>query len=157
MTMKHYPVIAELVDEASGKRFLPGETFMPANEKQRKRLVKAGCLGEDEVDPLGDIGDLPLGELSREHLENIAFAIARQQIANVSDDELRSGIASHRERQAADHDSGNEGKGGDDADGLDDNTVEQLKKLAEDEQVDLSGKTLKADIVAAIRSKRGAA
>ncbi|USU06295.1 hypothetical protein NF699_06440 [Sphingomonadaceae bacterium OTU29LAMAA1] len=163
--MKHYQVTAELVDETSGKRFMPGDTFMPASEKQRVRLTNAGCLGDEEVDPLDGLGDLPLGTLSREHLENIAFGIARQTIAKASDDDLRDGIESHRERRAtieADDNDRGEGSGSgqsgggasDDADDLDQQTVDQLKKIAEHEEVDLSGKTLKGAIVTAIRAAR---
>lgn len=163
--MKHYHVIAEMVDDTSGKRFMPGDTFMPASEKQRKRLTDAGCLGDEEVDPLDSLGDLPLGTLSREHLENIAFGIARQTIAAASDDDLRDGIASHRERRArlatGDHEhgegaGGGQSGGGPDAepDDLDQQTIDQLKKIADDETVDLAGKTLKGAIVAAIRAAR---
>lgn len=168
--MKHYPVIAEMVDKTSGKRFMPGDTFMPASEAQRKHLTKAGCLGEDEADPLDGLDDLPLGKLSREHLENIMFSIARQEIADASDDNLRDGIASHRERRAAatadtgtgegDGSEGSgsgqsRGEGGDvDPDDLDQLTVDQLKKLADEEKVDLTGKTLKGAIVSAIRLGR---
>ncbi|WP_230781563.1 hypothetical protein [Sphingomonas sp. Leaf37] len=173
--MKHYMVTAELVDETSGKRFMPGDTFMPASEKQRKRLTDAGCLGDEEVDPLDGLDDLPLGVLTREHLENIAFAIARQQIADASDDDLRDGIASHRERRNAlanaeafeqseggaggtggEESSGTGSGAGDDdrADGLDGKSIPQLKKVAEEENIDLTGKTQKADIIPAIRAAR---
>lgn len=46
---------------------------------------------------------------------------------------------------------------GDFDDGLDDQKVEDLKKIVEDEGVDLGSATKKADIVAAIRAHRTAA
>lgn len=42
-------------------------------------------------------------------------------------------------------------------DGLDQEKVEDLKKIAEDEKIDLGEATKKADIVAAIRAHRAAA
>lgn len=44
-----------------------------------------------------------------------------------------------------------------DDDGLDDHKVDDLKKIAADEKVDLGDATKKADIVAAIRARRTAA
>lgn len=53
-------------------------------------------------------------------------------------------------------DLGEDDDGDDDAedDGLDDEKVEDLKSIAEREQVDLGTATKKADIIAAIRSHR---
>ncbi|UAK24190.1 hypothetical protein [Sphingomonas nostoxanthinifaciens] len=46
---------------------------------------------------------------------------------------------------------------GEDADGLEDMTLAQLKVIADKEEVDLDGKSRKADIIAAIRAKRAPA
>ena len=97
--MKEHSVVAEMVDQNTGDRYFPGQTFTPADEEQAARLIKSGCLRE------GTDG----------------AAKQRDQINN---------------------------------DGLFDQSVDDLKKLAETEKVDLGTATKKADIITAIRAAR---
>jgi hypothetical protein len=157
--MKSYLVLAEMVDATTDVRYLPGDTFIPASEIQRRRLVGAGCLDEEPVDVADLYANVSLDALTRAQLEGIAFDFTRQKIGEASDDELRRMIDHARQYDAAGNDEG-EGKGADAGDKLTDDldaqTVEQLKTLAGAETIDLTGKTLKGDIVAAIREARAA-
>ncbi|WP_242149599.1 hypothetical protein [Sphingomonas sp. BAUL-RG-20F-R05-02] len=192
--MKSYLVTAEMVDATTEVRYLPGDTFIPASEKQRVRLTDAGCLGEEPVDIIALYADVSLDALSRAQLETLMFEIARQQITEASDEQLRDSITRVRERPTAEELFSNSVADVSDAlaqqddalrqsaegaapvtgnadnatagtppapdlakpveDGLDGQTVEQLKVIAADETVDLTGKTLKGDIIAAIRETR---
>jgi hypothetical protein len=159
--MKSYLVTAEMVDVTTDVRYLPGDTFIPASEAQRVRLNKAGCLGDDPVDVVDLYANVSLDALTRAQLEGIAFDFTRQKIGEASDEELRRMIDHARQHDAARDDEGEgngEGEGTDGGDKLTDDldaqTIEQLKALAGKETIDLTGKTLKPDILAAIREAR---
>lgn len=159
--MKSYLVTAEMVDVTTDVRYLPGDTFIPASEAQRVRLNKAGCLGDDPVDVVDLYANVSLDALTRPQLEGIAFDFTRQKIGEASDDELRRMIDHARQHDAGgDHDEDDAREGTDRGDAitedLDAQTIEQLKALAGKETIDLTGKTLKPDILAAIREARTA-
>ena len=143
--MKH-EVKSEFVDRVTGERYSPaprGEKpnlFKPHDEAQRDRLVAAGVISES---PTFDLETKPIEDLTRPEMEEIAVAAMRMELAQASDDDLRSMVARYREHIA-------------EAD-LSKKTVEQLKEIAEAEDVDLSGITRKDDIIAAIETKRQAA
>ena len=149
-----HAILAEFVDAATGKRIVPPGTFTPHDVDQRTRLIAAGCISEDEA---VDLSEKPIEELTRSELEHLAVESFKVSMATASDDDLRSGLQSFRERQEEADDSDNGGAdGGDDDDGLEARgvTVADLQEIAELEEVDLTGITVKADIIAAIRQKR---
>lgn len=138
-----YKVLAEFVDRETGDRYIPaaqGEKptlFRPHDDEQRERLVAAGVLAGE---PTFDLATKPIEDLTRAEMEEIAVAAFRAEMASASDDNLRHGVASHRER-IAEADLGRK-------------TVDQLKEIAADEDIDLGEATRKADIVAAIEDER---
>ncbi len=149
--MKHYPVRAEFVDRATGKRHYPGGTFAPRDSAQLERLINAGCLGKEPVVAV----DKPIVEMGRRELEAAAIDAFTEQLAKASDEDLRSGLERFRAGGELAGSVDGEGEGeSDNDDGLDANTVDELKKIAEGETIDLGGATKKADIVAAIRAAR---
>lgn len=152
-----HAILAEFVDVGTGERIVPPGTFTPHDVDQRTRLIASGCISEDEV---VDLSKKPIEELTRSELEQLAAESFRASLATASDDDLRSGLQAYRERQASAGDSnatgGGDGDGAADDDGLEAHgvTVTDLREIAEKEEVDLTGITVKADIVAAIRAKR---
>lgn len=149
-------ILAEFVDVQTGDRIVPPGTFSPHDVDQRTRLIASGCISEDEV---VNLSEKPIEELTRIELEHLAVESFKASMTNASDDDLRSGLQSFRERQATVGDDDDDGDGGDGNDGLEARgvTVADLQEMAEKEEVDLAGITVKADIIAAIRQKRAAA
>lgn len=142
-----YVVKAEFVDRHTGARYHPaarGEdpvTFEPADDEQFKALVAARCI--DDTSVTVNLFDKNVGDLTRGELETLSLAAAKESISQASDDQLRSGIDSYREHLIQK-----------DEKSLEKLSVEQLKALADEEDVDLDGVTKKADIIAAIKLKR---
>ncbi|CAD7335306.1 hypothetical protein FIM10_02120 [Sphingomonadales bacterium 56] len=153
-----HAILAEFVDIGTGERIVPPGTFTPHDVDQRTRLIASGCISEDEV---VDLSKKPVEELTRSELEHLAVESFKASMATASDDDLRLGLQSFRERQAKVSDSGAGGADGgdDDDDGLEAHgvTVADLREIAENEEVDLTGVSVKADIIAAIRQKRAGA
>ena len=152
--MKRYPILAEFVDVHTGQRHLKGgDPFQPKDAEQLRRLVDAKCLGKDPA----AASDKPVADMSRAELEAAAIDGFTAEIANASIDELRDGVTRLRERESEQRDLAEISRQQINEDGLFEQTVDQLKDLAQAEEVDLAGVTLKADIVAAIRGKRATA
>lgn len=152
-----HAILAEFVDVVTGDRIVPPGTFTPHDIDQRTRLIASGCISEDEV---VDLSEKPIEELTRTELEHLAAESFKASLASASDEDLRSGLRAYRERlgQSDDSHSGG-GADDDDDDGLEDKgvTVSDLQAIAEKEEIDLTGITIKADIIAAIRAKRAEA
>lgn len=142
-----YEVKSEFVDQRTGERYIPAVRgaepvlFETDDDEQHQRLVKAGCLG---VEPSFVLNAKPVEDLTRAELETVAFVAIRAELAKASDDELRASV--ERYRDSLDEDDGD----------LTKKTVDQLKEVAADEEVDLGTATKKADIIAAIEAKRNA-
>ena len=151
-----HAILAEFVDVVTGDRVMPPGTFTPHDIDQRTRLIASGCISEDEV---LDLSEKPLEELTRAELEHLAAESFRASLDSASDDDLRSGLRAYRERLGQSDDSHGGGGADDDDDGLEDKgvTVADLQAIAEKEEIDLTGITIKADIIAAIRAKRAEA
>ncbi|MES2494631.1 MAG: hypothetical protein V4618_00825 [Pseudomonadota bacterium] len=156
--MKSYPVLAELVDYRDGKRHFPaapGEEpvrFVPADDDHAARLIAAKCIG---VDGGVDLLAKDPAELSRVELESVALDAFRRSMAEISDDVLREGVERHRQALDADK-GGDDDDHDDDLDDLGGLKVDELKAVADKEEVDLTGLTRKADILGAIRRARAA-
>ena len=74
---RRFLVIAECVDQRTGKRFSAGDEFLPApTAEQARRLTKAGCL--EQID--GDAPDLPTDDLGLSSDEGLAQIAAREQV-----------------------------------------------------------------------------
>lgn len=150
-----HAILAEFVDVETGERIVPPGTFTPHDVDQRTRLIASGCISEDEVVSLSE---KPIEGLTRSELEHLAVESFKASMATASDDDLRSGLQSFRERRAdaGTSDTGGADSGADDDDRLEARgiTVADLQEIAEKEEVDLTGITVKADIIAAIRAKR---
>lgn len=79
------------------------------NELEKKGLVRVAT--DEEVEkgyqpPFQSAGDdllasKPIEELNRDELETIARAAFHEQLSDLSDDDLRAAVESHRERAAA--------------------------------------------------------
>ena len=150
--MKRYPIMAEFVDVHTGERHQKGgEPFQPKDAEQLRRLVDAKCLGKDPA----AVSDKPVAEMTRAELEAAAIDGFTAELSTASDDQLRDGVTRLREREP--RDPADVSRQQINEDGLFEQTVEQLKEIAQAEAADLSGVTLKADIIAAIRAKRAAA
>ncbi len=160
-----YKVIAECVDVRSGKRYLPGETFDPAPDAdQAERLTAAKAI---EVVP--DDGAkraflaLALDDTGRglRIIDTTGFAFAGIAVGTAAPTDPEEFHWQPLVMPAdADDDDDDDGGSGDapseGGDGLEARgvTVPDLQEIAKVEEVDLTGITVKADIIAAIRAKR---
>ncbi|WAP67223.1 hypothetical protein [Jiella pelagia] len=178
-----YKVIAECVDRRTGQRYLPGpQSFFPADDPdQVDRLERAGCLRrvadedlsrdeeaaaalaksdaarmiagfEQEVADARRRRDETLAAIETEVIG--ARQAADAEIARINEIRQQSGSTDTEEKTmdpaAVQRQQINEDK-------LFDSTVEELRALAKDEDIDLSGASRKDEIVAAIRAARAKA
>lgn len=134
-----YKVIAECVDDRTGRRYKAGENFdPPPSPAQAKRLQKAGCVEESDE-------TLPVDKMSSDALIGELLEHGRAELVGRSRDELIAAVTAAR-RRAEDGDEG----------GLDTKTVAELRKYAEENGVELTAETTKkADIIAAIEKAKG--
>lgn len=139
--MPKYDVRSEFVDIHTGNRILPGgDPFEPRDSEQYDRLVAARCIA---AEPAIFVVNDPT-TMSRKELENAAIDVVRSELANASDEDLRTMIQRFLDK-ASD---------GDDDIALSKMKVDDLKALATKEEIDLGDATKKDDIIAAIELAR---
>lgn len=141
--MPKYDVRSEFVDIHTGNRILPGgDPFEPRDSEQYDRLVAARCI---TAEPAVLVVNDPT-TMSRKELETAALDVVRSEMANASDEDLRTMIQRFLDK-ASD---------GDDDIVLSKMKVDELKALAIKEEIDLGDATKKDDIIAAIELAREA-
>lgn len=138
-------VLSECVDVRNGKRFSRGDEFAPApNPEQAKRLVAAGCLPQEAlkaaVGPKTD-AERALEEKAVREKAAAAAAKATADAAKARRGSVKADPAATVREQI-------------NKDGLFEMSVDDLKAIAESENVDLGDASEKDAIVSAIRASR---
>ena len=141
-----FKVIAECVDERTGRRYFPGDTFdPPPSEEQAERLGRAGCVRVSD-EPASRVPE----DMSDAELVDELVRLFRSEATKRSREELLQAIRAHGSTDAVD------------AGGVGDEDLlrlkrEELEALAEQRKVDVSGCRTKADVVAALKAAEQAA
>ena len=138
-------VKAECVDTRTGKRYFVGDPFPNPTAEQLVRLSSAGCI---EKEPIVDLSDKAVADMSRQDLEIVALDSFMSHVQSLDEDRLRDMVEEMRRREA---------DGADPADGevtpsLDDMTIAELKEHADKKGFDLGSATKKDEIIAAIKA-----
>lgn len=147
LVLAAHAVLSEFVDVHTGDRITPPGDFTPHDTDQKRRLIASRCISEE---PIVNI-DKAVEDMNRQELEAAVTAAFIASLASASDDDLRTGIDRYRGKLAGEQVDTVD-------DGLDDRgvTVADLQEIAANEDVDLTGITIKADIIKAIRDSRAA-
>jgi hypothetical protein len=140
-------VKAECVDTRTGKRYFVGDPFPNPTAEQLVRLSSAGCI---EKEPIVDLSDKAVADMSRQDLEIVALDSFMSHVQSLDEDRLRDMVEEMRRREA-------DGADIDPTDGavtpsFDDMTIAELKEHADKKGVDLGSATKKDDIIAAIKA-----
>lgn len=145
LVLAAHAVLSEFVDVYTGDRITPPGDFTPRDTDQKDRLIASRCISKE---PIVNI-EKPVEDMNRQELEAAITASFIASMASATDDDLRTGIGNYRKKLAGDQVDTVD-------DGLDDRgvTVANLQEIAAKEEVDLTGITIKADIIKAIRDSR---
>ena len=103
-------------------------------------LLRLDAVSDGNTVP--PLAEKPVEDMTRSELEKLAIEAIRVEMANASDDDLRSTIIRFREKDDAGDSSLSKMK------------VDELKALAAKEEIDLGDATKKDDIIAAIELAR---